>query len=219
MQPQAGVNGAGAGPAAGRAARRDAFATVPAAAIRGHGVDLVADEITELLKRSEAGDDAASERLVERIYADLRQIARARLRRERHETLNTTALVHEAWLAMAQRQQASFENRHHYFAYAARAMRHILIDRLRRRGAGKRSPGQDLPGTPQQDSLDLIALDQALARLAALNERLARVVELRLVAGLSSAEIASLLGLAERTVERDWLKARALLAQWLGDSG
>lgn len=176
---------------------------------------LAAGEITELLKRSEAGDDAATDRLLERIYADLRQIARARLRGERDETLNTTALVHEAWLAMAHRQQTSFDNRRHYFAYAAMAMRHILIDRVRWRAARKRQP--DAGPLPQQheDSLELVALDQALARLAALDERLARVVELRLLAGLSSAEIAAMLGVTDRTVERDWFKARALLGQWL----
>jgi RNA polymerase sigma factor (TIGR02999 family) len=178
-------------------------------------MSLAAGEITELLKRSEAGDGAATDRLLERIYADLRQIARARLRRERDETLSTTALVHEAWLAMAHHQQASFENRRHYFAYAATAMRHILVDRVRRRAADKRQPGAEPLPQQHEDSLELVALDQALARLAALSGRLARVVELRLFAGLSSAEIAALLGLTERTVERDWFKARALLGQWL----
>lgn len=176
---------------------------------------LGAGEITDLLRRSEAGDDDATDRLLERIYADLRQIARARLRGERGDTLNTTALVHEAWLAMARRQQDGFANRQHYFAYAAKAMRHILIDRARQRSADKRQPPAE-PATQQlQDSIELIALDQALSRLSALSERLARVVELRLFAGLSSAEIAALLGLTERTIERDWLKARALLGQWL----
>lgn len=178
-------------------------------------MDVVADEITELLKRSEAGDDVATGELLDRIYIDLRKIAQARLRHEHADTLGTTALVHEAWLAMAGREQACFSSRQHYFAYAAKAMRHILIDRARQRAAGKRQP--DFHELPHQheDSLDLIALDQALARLAALSARLARVVELRLFAGLSSGEISRLLGLTERTIERDWLKARALLGQWL----
>lgn len=174
----------------------------------------LAGEITQLLKRAEAGDNDATDRLLERIYADLRQIARARLQRERSETLDTTALVHEAWLAMAPRQQACFANRRHYFAYAAKAMRHILIDRARQRAADKRQVRVDLLPHQHDDSLELFALDQALARLAVLSERLSRVVELRLF-GLSSGEIAGLLGLTERTVERDWLKARALLGQWL----
>lgn len=178
----------------------------------------VADDITELLKRSEAGDDAASGRLLERIYADLRQIARARLRHERADTLETTALVHEAWLAMARQEQASFDNRRHYFAYAAKAMRHILVDRARQRGAAKRQVPQGETSGARDGALDLAAIDQALGRLGALSARLARVVELRLFVGLSSGEIAAVLGLTERTVERDWLKARALLAQWLGDA-
>jgi RNA polymerase sigma factor (TIGR02999 family) len=176
---------------------------------------MVADDITELLKRSEAGDGAAAERLLERIYADLRGIARARLRCERADTLDTTALVHEAWLSMARQQQASFDSRRHYFAYAAKAMRHILVDRARQRAAAKRQLPCEATGNEHDGAPDLAVIDQALGRLAALSPRLVRVVELRLFAGLSSSEIARLLGLTERTVERDWLKARALLAQWL----
>lgn len=178
-------------------------------------MNTVANEITELIGRSEAGDAPARDRLLDRIYGDLRQIARARLRRERGDTLNTTGLVHEAWLAMSHRRRAGFASRQHYFAYAARAMRHILIDRARQRAAGKRQVDTDWLPHQHDDALELIALDQALVRLAALSERLARVVELRLFAGLSSQEIAGLLGFTERTIERDWLKARALLGQWL----
>lgn len=181
----------------------------------GTGMGPATEEITDLLKRSEAGDSAAADLLLERIYADLHQIARARLRNERAETLNTTALVHEAWLAMARRQQDGFANRQHYFAYAAKAMRHILIDRARQRSADKRQARPELSPHQHEDSMELVALDQALSRLSALSERLSRVVELRLFAGLSSGEIAQLLGLTERTVEREWLKARALLGQWL----
>lgn len=178
-------------------------------------MDLVVDDITELLRRSEAGDPEAGDRLLEQIYADLRRIARARLRNEQADTLGTTALVHEAWLAMARSQQARFRSRRHYFAYAATAMRHILIDRARQRAADKRQPGAEDGVQPHEDSLELIALDQALDRLAALSPRLARVVELRLFAGLSSHEIGEATGLTERTIERDWLKARALLGEWL----
>lgn len=178
-------------------------------------MNLVADEITELLKRSESGDGEASDQLLECIYADLRKIARARLRHEHADTLGTTALVHEAWMAMARRQQACFDSRRHYFAYAAKAMRHILVDRARQRAAGKRQPDVDGPAYASDDALELIALDQALTRLADLSPRLARVVDLRLFAGLSTSEVSALLGLTERTVERDWLKARALLGQWL----
>lgn len=181
-------------------------------------MEVVEDDITGLLKRSEAGDDAATARLLERIYADLRQIARARLRGERADTLDTTSLVHEAWLAMARQEQASFDNRRHYFAYAAKAMRHILIDRARQRAAAKRQPFAGETEAVCDGTQDLIVIEQALARLGALDPRLVRVVELRLFAGLSLQEIATVLGLARRTVDRDWLKARALLAQWLGDT-
>jgi RNA polymerase sigma factor (TIGR02999 family) len=180
------------------------------------GMQTAANDITGLLKRSEAGDDAATDELLQRIYADLRLIARARLRHEQADTLGTTALVHEAWLSMARNQRGCFDSRRHYFAYAAKAMRHVLVDRARQRAAGKRQPGFDDPSQRQGESLDLLAIDQALSRLGALSGRLARVVELRLFAGLSTGEIGALLGLTERTVQRDWLKARALLAQWLG---
>ncbi len=181
-------------------------------------MSLAADDITGLLKRSASGDDTATDALLEHIYADLRLIARARLRNGHADTLGTTALVHEAWLTMARQDQASFDSRQHYFAYAAKAMRHSLIDRARRRAAGKRQV--DLDGLPHEQAppLDLIAIDQALNMLAGLNPRLARVVELRLFAGLSSDEIGTLLGTTARTVDRDWLKARALLAQWLDDA-
>ena len=179
------------------------------------GMEVAADDITGLLKRSEAGDDAATARLLERIYADLRHIARARLRGERADTLDTTSLVHEAWLAMARQDQASFDNRQHYFAYAAKAMRHILIDRSRQRAAAKRQPAAGATEEVSEEAQDLVVVDQAMARLAALDPRLARVVQLRLFVGLSLDEIATLLGVARRTVDRDWLKARALLAQWL----
>lgn len=176
------------------------------------------DDITGLVARAGAGDAGASDALLRRIYADLCTIARARLRDERADTLGTHALVHEAWLSMARHEQASFRSRGHYFAYAATAMRNILVDRARRRLAAKRQidPGiePDAPDSP----LELVAMDQALQRLERLNPRLARVAEMRLFAGLSSSEIAGLLGTTERTVERDWLKARAVLAESLESS-
>ena len=176
-------------------------------------MDLSGGDITALLRQCEAGDRAASDRLLACVYADLRRIARARLRGERAETLDTTGLVHETWLSMDQGAQVGFESRKRYFAYAARAMRHILVDRARQRAALKRQPGMatDQPAA----ALDLAMLDQALNRLGALSPRLERVVELRLLAGLTHAEIGAMLAVTERTVERDWLKARVLLAQWL----
>ena len=177
-------------------------------------MDLGGDDITALLRQSEAGDRAASERLLTCVYADLRRIARARLRGERGDTLDTTGLVHETWLSMDRSARAGFESRTRYFAYAARAMRHILVDRARQRAADKRQPAEAFVDAAPV-ALDLAMLDQALDRLGALSPRLARVVELRLLAGLTHAEIGAMLEVTERTVERDWLKARALLAQWL----
>lgn len=174
------------------------------------------NDITLLLQRADGGDPEATQALLSTIYVDLRRIARARLRGERAETLTTTALVHEAWLGMAHGRQAQFASRQHYFAYAAKAMRHVLVDRARRRMADKRQSGAWAEGEAHgDDAVDLLAIDQALERLSALSSRLFRVVELRLFTGLSSAEIGVMLELTERTVERDWLKARALLSQWL----
>jgi RNA polymerase sigma factor (TIGR02999 family) len=173
------------------------------------------DDITGLVARARAGGRGAADALLRRIYADLCAIARARLRAEHADTLGTHALVHEAWLSMARHEQASFSSRGHYFAYAAKAMRNILVDRARRRLAAKR---QLEPGVEPDDSdapLELVAMDQALQRLGQLSPRLAKVAELRLFAGLSSIEIGALLGTTERTVERDWLKARAVLAESL----
>ncbi len=172
-------------------------------------------DITDLLQQSTSGDAESGNALLARIYDDLRVIARSRLRHERADTMGTTALVHEAWLAMTPRQQANFSSRRHYYAYAATAMRHILVDRARRRAAGKRQVEVSAIPHHLDAPLELIAIDQALARLGELNPRLARVAEMRLFAGLSSDEIGSILDTTARTVERDWLKGRALLAQWL----
>lgn len=173
------------------------------------------DDITGLLARSRAGDEGASDALLQRIYTDLCAIARARLRGERADTLGTHALVHEAWMSMARHDQAGFRSRGHYFAYAAKAMRNILVDRARRRAAAKRQADPGLEPGSADSPLELVAMDQALQRLGEVSPRLARVAELRLFAGLSSGEIGELLGTTERTVERDWQKARALLAEAL----
>lgn len=173
-------------------------------------------EITQLLGRAEAGNAEAMAKLLPAIYEDLRRIAHARLRGERHQTLGTTALVHEGWLAMHQGSPGVFANRQQYFAYAAKAMRHVLVDRARKRAAGKRQAplADDLPSF-HSDSVDLLALDQALGQLSEQSTRLAEIVELRVFIGLSTSEIAELNSVAKRTVERDWQKARALLSRWL----
>lgn len=165
-----------------------------------------------------ASGDAQNEELFLRLYSELRAIAARLLRREAEgHTLQPTALVHEAWLKLAGERDLHPSDRQHFLALAARAMRQVLVDSARRRRAAKRGgaavnitlndavQGLDMPLD------DLISLDEALARLAANDERLAQVVEMRFFAGLSEEEIASALGVTTRTVQRDWAKARAWL--------
>lgn len=150
------------------------------------------------------------------LYDVLRRLASRQLRRGARYTLDTTGLVHEAWLKLGV-GGGGFEGRAHFLGVAASAMRHILVDHARRRGAKKR--GQVVPLTTSTLSAlgassnveELLAIDAALTKLAVLDERLARVVEWRFFAGLEEAEIASALGLDVRTVRRDWRKARAFI--------
>ncbi|MEO6925602.1 MAG: ECF-type sigma factor [Rhodanobacter sp.] len=168
--------------------------------------------ITEILAR---GDSSAMEALIPRIYATLRQLARRLRAREGAHTLETTALVHEAYLKLADSSGLAFADRAHLFAYMSRVMRHILIDHARRKNAQKRQAPEMTVGVVRSDIIDVLALDEALTRLAAVDERLARVAELRLFAELSSPDIAEVLGVNARTVERDWLKARTFLSACL----
>lgn len=167
-----------------------------------------------LLQRCSRGDEDAYGELFGRIYADLHRRAH-RWSGGGGATLSTTALVHETFLSLAGARLA-LNDKAHFFRLAARAMRRVLIDASRRRGARKRGDGvEGLPldtalAAPGR-SLDFVALDQALESLAANEPRLAQVVELHFYAGLEFAEIARLLRLSERTVARDWRAARALL--------
>jgi RNA polymerase sigma factor (TIGR02999 family) len=165
-----------------------------------------------LVASSERFDD-----LYPHIYAHLREMARRALSGERAaQTLNTTALVHETWLGLA-KHAPQFESRAHFFAYAATAMRHILVDQARKKGAIKRSSDAvaldlELHDVPvERAAAELLALDEALDRLQKLEPRAARVVELRFFAGLSIDETAEALGIVPRTVVRDWTLARAFL--------
>jgi RNA polymerase sigma factor (TIGR02999 family) len=163
------------------------------------------------------GDAAALETLYPRLYEHLRELAQRALAGERAaQTLNTTALVHEAWLDLGA-NTAGFTDRAHFFGYAATAMRHILVDHARRKGAIKRS-GEAVPldiemhDVPvEQAAAEVLALDAALDRLHTIEPRAARVVELRFFAGLSIDETAEALGIVPRTVVRDWTRARAFL--------
>lgn len=180
---------------------------------------------TQLLSDARAGDRDALDALLPRVYDELRMLARARLRRHRAgATLNTTAVVHEAYLRLTAGEVPSFEDRTHFFALAARAMRFVLIDYARERTAQKRGGDQaDLPldeglavaaaGAAEAEALDLLSLDAALDRLAAVSERLAEVVEYRFFGGMEHEEIAEATGRSISTVKRDWRRARTYLFQ------
>lgn len=189
------------------------------------------EEITRLLSAARGGDRAASDALFASVYQELHRLAHVQLaaRGRPGDTLDTTALVHEAYLRLAQPAGLSAEDRAHFFNLAARVMRHVVVDYARRRDAAKRS-GEHIrlevggPGEPAAESdarltEDILALDRSLERLEAESPRLARLVELRFFAGLSFTEIGEVQGLTERTAKRDWRKARAfLLAELSGGS-
>lgn len=182
-------------------------------------------EVTELLAAARQGDRGALDRLLPLVYDELRAVARRQLRRQRPgQTLDTTALVHEAYLKISDRTGGAWQDRTHFLSIAGLAMRHVLVDAARRRAAAKRggadlqvSLGQAGPVAtgPAMDAVEILALDRALTSLAALNERLSRLVEMRFFAGLTEEEAAEALGTSERTVRRDWRKARAFLFQAL----
>jgi RNA polymerase sigma factor (TIGR02999 family) len=179
-------------------------------------------DVSQLLADWQRGDQAAFDRLVPLVYEELRRIARARLRGERDgHTLQTTALVHEAYVRLADLDRMTLRDRVHFFAMASRLMREILVDHARRRNAGKRGGGaemvrlEDANPAAVGDAVDLLALDEALTQLAAFEERLCRVVELRFFGALSIAETAVALDVSPATVERDWVVAKAWLHQRL----
>ena len=163
----------------------------------------------------------APDELVPVLYKELRRLAHYHLRRERDgHTLQTTALVHEAYLRLCGQEQAQWHDRAHFFAVAARTMRRILVDYSRRRGAEKRDAGLRLPfdealGIPFEERFDLLALDQALNELAAFDARKCQVVEMRFFSGLQAKEIATVLHTTEATVRRDWKIAKAWLFRYL----
>ncbi len=169
-------------------------------------------QITEILG---GGDPAAIDALIPKIYDMLRHLARRQRMRESAHTLETTALVHEAYMKLADQSGMRFADRAHLYAYMSRVMRHILIDHARRRHAQKRQAPEMSVDVVKSDIIDVLAIDEALRRLAALDPRLAQVAELRLFADLSSLDIAAVIGVTARTVERDWLKARTFMSACL----
>jgi RNA polymerase sigma factor (TIGR02999 family) len=174
--------------------------------------------VSALLARWRAGDEESLRRLVPLVYNELRRLAHYHLRRERPDhTLQTTALVHEAYLCLMKEQPTDFENRAHFFGVCANLMREILVQYARRRRAAKRDAGYkvtlDGVGIPESRSLDLVALDDALHELAKLDPQQSRIVELRFFGGLSIEETSHVLGISPATVKRHWTTARI----WLHD--
>ena len=179
--------------------------------------------ITDRLLELRDGGDAAMDRLFPLVYDQLRNVAHNALRVERTDhTLGTTGLVHEAYLKLVDQTRVHWTDRKHFFAVASLAMRRILVDYARRHGAARRG-GNRRPVTLDEDAMSvddradtLVALDAALDRLRAVDERLAGVVECRFFGGLTEDETAEVLGVTARTVRRDWVKAKGWLYQELG---
>lgn len=177
-------------------------------------------QLTRLLQSWRQGDSGAADELVSLVYAELRHMAKAKLRDERPgHTLQATALVHEAWMRLMNQHGVSWQNRAQFFAVAAQAMRRILVDHARRRSAAKRGDGTSpidvdalahVLTAPLPDDR-LLALDAALEELAALDARQARIVELRFFGGLTVEEAADVLAVSPTTIKREWATARAWL--------
>jgi RNA polymerase sigma factor (TIGR02999 family) len=180
------------------------------------------DDITQILHALRSGSGGAVEVLLPLVYQELHAMAHRRLSPgARDVTLDTTALVHEAYIRLFDRSPANWQDRRHFFSVAAIAMRQIIVDHARRRGAAKRGgplKRLDLDAANlavDEQAAEIVALNDALSRLAQLDERLARIVELRFFGGLSVEEVAEVMEMSDRTVKRDWRKARALLLQAL----
>jgi RNA polymerase sigma-70 factor, ECF subfamily len=174
-------------------------------------------EVTELLQKWSEGDAGALEKLTPVIYAELHKIARRHMRRERDDhTLQTTALVNEAYVRLIDWKNAKWENRAHFFGVSAQLMRRILVDFARKRPKDKDSPVylvsiEEAMDVAEGRDPEIVALDEALTELATFDERKARIVELKFFGGLRTDEIAEIIGVAEITVLREWQKAKAWL--------
>jgi RNA polymerase sigma factor (TIGR02999 family) len=175
-------------------------------------------QVSKLLVNWRRGDQGAREALIPLVYNELRRLARLHLRRERPDhTLQSAALVHEAYLRLIRQDHPQWQNRAHFFGVAAQLMRHILVDHARNRAAAKRGAGaprlslDEEVALPQARDVDIVALDDALNQLAALDPQQSRVVELRFFGGLSIEETSVVLGISPATVKREWATARAWL--------
>jgi RNA polymerase sigma-70 factor (ECF subfamily) len=182
-------------------------------------------DVTHLLLAWRGGDRAVAEQLLPAIYAELhRQAARAMRRENEDHTLQATALVHEAYLRLVDQSRVEWRNRAHFFGVAAQLMRRILVDHARARRAAKRGGGDravtlsnvDSAGQPDASDMDVLALHEALEKLASLDPEQARLVEMRYFTGLNIEETAEALGISPATVKREWATARAWLRRELG---
>lgn len=179
------------------------------------------NHVTELLARWRQGDAAAREALIAVVYPELRRLAGKCLARHQHQTLQSTALVHEAYLRLAGQSALRADNRAHFLAIAARLMREILVDHARSRGAAKRGAScvtlsfDEAIALPQKPQIDLVALDDALNQLSAMDPRQSHIVDLRFFGGLSIADTSQVLGISPATVKREWTVARMWLQREL----
>jgi RNA polymerase sigma factor (TIGR02999 family) len=179
---------------------------------------MVPEQLTELAQSAERGDALLSEEFFATLYKELHRLARRELRRNVRVTLSPTTLLHETYLSLSSGRPGEYPDRARFLAYASRAMRGLLVDHLRHRHAQKRggalqitSLPTEVPEAGAQDETDIEGIGEALERLGQLEPRLARIVDLKFFCGFSFEEIASLLGISIRTVQRDWDKARILL--------
>lgn len=183
-------------------------------------------DVTQLLLAWSAGDQAALERLLPLVDAELHRLAHAYMRRENPDhTLQTSALINEAYLRLVDQQQVRWQNRAHFFGITAQLMRRILLDHARGHARAKRGghlqivPLDEAAFVSEQKAAELLALDDALKALEQFDPRKSRLVELRFFGGLSNEEVAEVMGMSLRTVEREWRKAKAWLHQALTKGG
>jgi RNA polymerase sigma factor (TIGR02999 family) len=182
-------------------------------------------DVTALIARAHDGDQAASTQLFTEVYAELKRVAERQVRRVQQTPMHTTTLVHEAYFRLAKPEALVMRDRAHFFAVAGRAMRQLLLDEVRSRQTVKRSEGQavSLDDVAQeaiitQSDTQVFALEQALTQLTAMDAELGQLVEMRFYAGLNLDEIAEITQRSERSLKRDWRKARAFLHASLGDT-
>lgn len=183
-------------------------------------------ELTRLLRAHREGDRAAFDELVARVHDELRKMARQQLRKAPPgSTLDTVALINEAWMRLADESGIDWQSRSHFYAVTARAMRFVVVDHARRASADKRGSGdtllpldEEIAGASSQAPAEpelVLAVHAAIDRLESFNERLARIVECRFFAGMNDGELAEALGVTPRTVQRDWIRAKAWLQREL----